>query len=196
MIILVVAALGFAAGVWASNGLSSKQARRLIANVADLNLDPQYVHIRRVNTGLGGRAVVEALIQTGFELAQQNGQWSVVRVRLGDRQWESVEFMTTAIKHEKIRRTSADMRVLGHALAAYYRDHHHYPAAANFAALIDLLLPQYLSRVIREDYWHRPYVYQPTPNGYQILSLGPDGRPATGDELRLENGELHVPTTE
>ncbi|MCS6805803.1 MAG: type II secretion system protein GspG [Acidobacteriota bacterium] len=196
LIMLVVALVAFAGGVWADNALSSRQARRLIANVGDLNLDPEHIHIRRINTGLGGRAVVEALVQTGFELAHQNGQWAVVRVRLGDRQWDSIEFITAAITHEKIRRTSADLRVLAQAMAAYHRDHHRYPAAANFAALVDMLVPQYLGRIIREDYWHRAYVYQPTPNGYQVVSLGADGQLATADDLRLENGHLRVPTTE
>ncbi len=194
---LIVAAVAFAGGVLAGNGLSSKQARQLIARMNGLALPPEDIHVRRINIGFGGReATVEALVQTGFQFTQKDGQWEVTRVRTGDRRWENVDLVTTAILNEKIKRTSADLRILAQALKMYYQDHRTYPQASNFSALIDTLLSGYLDQIIREDYWHQSYVYTPASNGYQILSLGPDRKQGTTDDIVLENGNLTLPESD
>jgi len=179
----------FLCGAMASDGLSPGEARRLIATMGGMNLPKEAVHIRRIDT-LGGQATVEALVQTGFEFTKRDGRWEVTGVRVGDRQWESVELVTAAVRAEKIRRTTEDVREVAAALEAFRRERGFLPQAKDFAALIDFLTPHYLPRVIREDYWHRSFVYSMTPHGYRIESLGPDGKPATGDEIVMENGQL------
>ncbi|MBI3951978.1 MAG: type II secretion system protein GspG [Acidobacteria bacterium] len=191
---LITMLAAFGSGVLAGSGLSSKDARQLIATMNGLELSPDDVHIRRLDMGFSGKdAVVEALVQIAFKFTQQNGHWSVTHVRTGDRQWESVELVTTAVRAEKIKRTGVDLREVAQALDAYRRDHEVYPQAPTFSALIDALLPTYLSRVIREDYWHQSYVYTPAPNGYRIFSVGPDGKQGTDDDIVIENGELISP---
>lgn len=45
----------------------------------------------------------------------------------------------------------------------------------------------YLKRGLPKDPWHNPYVYrypgQHNPNGYDLSSLGPDGREGGGDDI-------------
>jgi hypothetical protein len=195
--LLLAMAVGFGGGVLAGDGLSSGEARKLIARMGGIELSPDDVHIRQVDTGLGGRdAVVEALVQTAFKLTRRDGRWSVTHVRTGDRQWESVELVTTAVQAEKIKRTKAELREVAQALEAYRLQQNGYPEVRDFAVLIDTLYPQYLGRIIREDYWHRSYIYTLLPTGYQIRSLGPDGKQGTSDDIIIENGELISPAVD
>jgi hypothetical protein len=194
---LIVTLVAFGSGVWAGNELSSKQARRLIARLGGMALAPDQVHIRRVDMGFGSRdAVVEALVQTGFKFTRENNEWTVTHVRTGDRQWESVELVTTAVAAEKVKRTKADLDQVAQAVVAYHRDYEAYPPAAEFSELIDMLLPRYLNRIIREDYWHQSYVYALTPRGFQLLSFGPDGKRGTSDDIVIESGASARPATE
>lgn len=194
---LIVTLVAFGSGVWAGNELSSKQARSLIARLGGMTLAPDQVHIRRIDVGFGGRdAVVEALVQTGFKFTRENNEWSVTHVRTGDRQWESVELVTTAVAAEKIKRTKADLDQVAQAVVAYHRDYEAYPPAAEFSELIDTLLPRYLSRIIREDYWHQSYVYALTPRGFQLLSFGPDRKRGTSDDIVIDSGASARSATE
>jgi len=183
----------FLMGVWARGELSPGEARRLIATIGGIQLPKENVHVRRIDR-LGGRdAVVEAFVLTAFKFTRRDDEWEITEVRVGDRQWESVELVTTAVRAEKIRRTIADLQEVAAAVEAFRKERGFYPAVADFAALVDQLAPTYLKRVIREDWWHRPFRYGLTRAGYRLESLGPDGKPNTGDEIILENGEIVAP---
>lgn len=183
----------FLMGVWARGELSPGEARRLIATVGGIRLPKENVHIRRMDT-LGGRdAVVEAFVLTAFKFTRRDDRWEITEVRVGDREWESVELVTTAVRAEKIRRTLADLREVATALEAFRRERGFYPQVGDFPALVDHLVPTYLTRVIREDWWHRPLRYVVTARGYRLESWGPDGKPDTGDEIIIENGEVTAP---
>lgn len=187
--LLLATVVAFGGGILAGGGLSGNEARTLIARTGGIDLSPDDVYIRRIDSGVGGRdAVVEALVQTAFKFRRENGQWVVTHMRTGDRQWESVELAATAVRDEKIKRTTADLTELAQALEAYRSQQEGYPPAKDFAALIDLLLPTYLKRIIREDYWHHGYVYTFTAPGYQLRSLGPDGKQGTSDDIVIQNG--------
>ncbi len=191
---LVLALVGaFLIGVGAREELPPGEARRLIATVGGIQLPKENVHIRRVDR-LGGRdAVVEAFVLTAFKFTRREDRWEVTEVRVGDRQWESVELVTTAVRAEKIRRTLADLREVARALEAFRKERGFYPPVADFAALVDHLVPTYLSRIIREDWWHRPLRCTITAKGYRLESLGPDGESQSGDEIIIENGEVIAP---
>jgi hypothetical protein len=191
---LVLAVVGaFLMGVGAREELSSGEARRRIATVGGIQLPKENVHIRRIDR-LGGRdAVVEAFVLTAFKFTRRGDHWEITEVRVGDRQWESVELVTTAVRAEKIRRTLADLREVARALEAFHKERGFYPPVADFAALVDHLVPTYLPRVIREDWWHRPLRCTITARGYRLESLGPDGESGSGDEIVIENGEVIAP---
>ena len=170
--------------------LGSREARERIAEAVGLD-KPDRVHIKGISAGMNGQAVVEATVDAAFRFQQdRDGKWKVVEVRTGDRRWESVELIQTAINKEKALRTTADLRTLAVALEAFRRERGFYVAADNNSALVDALAPRYLSPIIRIDAWSREFEYKGTETGYRLASLGPDGRPNTGDELIIENGQL------
>jgi hypothetical protein len=170
--------------------LGSREARERIAEAVGLD-NANKVQIKNISPGMGGQAIVEARIETAFRFQQdKDGNWRAVEVRTGDRRWESIELVQTAINKEKVLRTTADLRTLATALEAFRRERGFYVASDNNSALVDNLAPRYLSPIIRVDAWSREFEYKGTQSGYRLQSLGPDGRPNTGDEIVIENGQL------
>ncbi|HSB09565.1 MAG TPA: type II secretion system protein GspG [Blastocatellia bacterium] len=178
-----------AAGVFARE-LGAREARDRIAQVLGFD-KPDRVHIKSISSGVGGDAIVEAQLETAFRFkADKDGKWQPVEVRTGDRRWESIELIQTAIQKEKTLRTTAELRTLATALEAYRRDNGSYVEADSGAALIDSLGTRYLVAIIRLDAWSRELGYKGTPSGYRLSSAGPDGKPGTGDDIVFENGQL------
>jgi hypothetical protein len=169
--------------------LGARDARLRIAEALHLD-NPKNVHVRSINEGMGGQAIVEASIDAAFRLEQKEGRWKAVEVRTGDRSWESFELIETAIRKEKILRTTADMRAIATAIEAFRRERGHYVAAKTASALIDNIAPAYLGSVIRRDAWSHEFQYSGDASRYRLVSLGPDGRADTGDEIVIENGEV------
>ncbi|MBI3650115.1 MAG: type II secretion system protein GspG [Acidobacteria bacterium] len=172
-------------------GLPAGEARKQIA--AALGYDkPDGIHIKNISSGLGGsQAIVEVTVDAAFRLQQdQAGNWKAVEVRTGDRRWESLELIDAAIRKEKILRTTSELRTIATALEAYRRANGGYVAAQSGVKLIDQLAPHYLLHIVRLDAWSNELDYQGTATHYRLVSLGPDGKPNSGDEIILENGQV------
>jgi hypothetical protein len=170
--------------------LGSRQARESIAEAIGFD-KPNRVHIKSISTGMGGEAVVEATVETAFHLGRdKSGKWVVKEVRTGDRTWESIELVATAVRKEKILRTAADMRTLATALEAYRRETGSYVAAQDGRGLVDALAPAYLGAVLRLDAWSNEFDYKGNGNKYRLASRGPDGKPDSDDDIVFENGAM------
>ena len=184
-ILLVFAAAGFVI----ANELGAREARQKIAQAIGLDKADR-VHITKIS-GIGGDAVVEATVEQTYHFTtDKSGKWVVAEVRTGDRRWESLELIDTAVKKEKILRTAAGLTAIATALEAYRRERGAYVAADSGAALIDNLCPRYLGTVIRLDAWSREFDYTGTAGAYTLKSRGPDGKAGTGDDIIMENGKL------
>ena len=170
--------------------LGAREAQEAIASA--LSLDKrERVRIKNISAGLGDQAIVEATVDATFRLVKEkDGKWKAVEARAGDRQWESFELIHTAVRKEKTLRTTADLRTLATALEAFHRERGFYVAADTAAALVDHLAPTYMGTVLRLDAWSHEFQYRGTPTAYRLSSLGPDGRPDTGDDIVIENGQL------
>jgi hypothetical protein len=170
--------------------LGAREAQEAIASA--LSLDKrERVRIKNISAGLGDQAIVEATVDATFRLVKEkDGKWKAVEARTGDRQWESIELIHTAVRKEKTLRTTADLRTLATALEAFQRERGFYVAADTAAALVDHLAPRYMGTVLRLDAWSHEFQYRGTPTAYRLSSLGPDGRPDTGDDIVIENGQL------
>ena len=195
---LVIAALAISL-IWVAafgRELRARDARNAIA--AGLGFDkPDGVRIKSISASAGGDAIAEATIEAGFHLRQdKDGKWKAVEIRTGDRRWESIELIQTAVRKEKALRTTAELRSIATALEAFKRERGHYVAAANSTELIDLLAPRYLPMVIRIDAWSNNLEYKGTTSSYRLASSGPDGKPATDDDIVIENGQLIQGTAE
>lgn len=189
-LVMIAIALAFVWTVAFAGALGAREAREKIA--AALGLDKaERVHVKSISAGPGSEAIVEAQVEAAFRFTtDQSGNWKAVEVRTGDRRWESFELLDTALRKEKALRTTAEMRAVVTALEAFRRERGAYVTAETGAALIDHLAPQYLGAIIRLDAWSHELQYKGTATGYRLLSLGPDGKPNTADDIVFENGQL------
>jgi len=97
---------------------------------------------------------------------------------------------------EQARQAAAvsQIQTLGTALDAFEVDTGYYPKGKN--GLVDLVQPPrdaqnwrgpYMKNDIPPDPWGRPYIYEcpgkHNPSSYDLMSLGPDGRLGTDDDV-------------
>jgi hypothetical protein len=195
-LVMIIIALGFIWVLAHGRELGAREARERIAGALGLD-KPDRVRIKDISAGMGGEAIVEAQLDASFRFTQgKDGNWNAVEVRTGDRKWESIELIQTAMRKEKALRTTADMRTLATALEAFRRERGFYVEADTGSALVDNLAPRYLGTIIRLDAWSREFDYKGSRTGYRLASLGPDGKSQTGDEIVFENGQLVKGATE
>lgn len=188
-----VSLLAVAGVMWAASAaetISVRQARELLQHLGGANLQKDQVQIKKIESGMGGGAIVEAQIETAFRVQKQKDGWHIAEVRLGDRQWESFELIKEAIKREKVRRTTALLNKFADGLSAYQRERGQYVAAEKIGDLLDYLSPRYIAAPPPFDLWGKPLDYRGTAQSYRLTSGGPDGKVGTQDDLVLENGVL------
>ena len=189
-LVMTALALSFIGVAAFARELGAREAREKIAQALGFD-KPNNVHIKNISRGMGNEAIVEAQFDAAFRFTpDKEGKWQAVDVRAGDRKWESIELIQTALRKEKALRTGAELRAIATALEAYRRDKGSYVQAETGSALIDHLAPSYLSSIIRLDAWSRELNYKGSSNSYRLSSLGPDGKADTDDDIVFENGRL------
>lgn len=181
---VVVIAGGLTVGrTFAAGDLTPKEARRLIARMAGVNLPSDAVRVKEVSA-MGNSATVVAQVETAFRFDKGgDGKWRIAEIRTGDRRWEDVDLLVKALNAEKISRARAELESIATALEAYHREHGSYLESKTEGALIDSLNPRYLPRVIRIDPWHQPYQYEGSRASFTLRSSGPDEKPNTPDDV-------------
>ena len=86
---LLVATCGLIISTRAAGDLSAKEARRLIARMAGIQLPSDAVRIKDVSS-LGSSATVTAQVETAFKFEKgSDGKWRVAEIRTGDRRWDA-----------------------------------------------------------------------------------------------------------
>ena len=189
-LVMIALALSFIGVAAFARELGAREAREKIAQALGFDKSDN-VHIKNISRGMGDEAIVEAQFDAAFRFtADKEGKWQAVDVRAGDRKWESIELIQTALRKEKALRTGAELRTIATALEAYRRDKGSYVQVDTGSALIDHLAPSYLSSIIRLDAWSRELSYKGSATSYRLFSLGPDGKPGTNDDIVFENGRL------
>ena len=184
-LICVTAVSLIVARTQAAGDLSPKEARKLIARMAGINLPSDAVRIKEVSS-TGNSALVVAQVETAFRLVKgDHDKWRVAEIRTGDRRWEDVELLMKALNVEKTARARAELESIATALESYRRERGAYLESKKHAALIDSLSPRYLARVIRIDPWHQPYEYEGTRTGFVLRSSGPDEKANTEDDVTI-----------
>jgi len=189
-LVMIALALSFIGVAAFARELGAREAREKIAQALGFDKSDN-VHIKNISHGIGGEAIVEAQFDAAFRFTpDKEGKWQAVDVRAGDRKWESIELIQTALRKEKALRTGAELRTIATALEAYRRDKGSYVQAETGSALIDHLAPSYLSSIVRLDAWSRELSYKGSATSYRLSSFGPDGKPDTDDDIVFENGRL------
>ena len=167
----------------AAGDLTPKEARRLIARMAGIQLPSDAVRVKEVSA-TGNSATVVAQVETAFRFDKGgDGKWRVAEIRTGDRRWEDVDMLVKALNAEKTARARAELESIATALESFRRERGSYPELKSEAALIDNLNPHYLARVIRVDPWHQSYEYEGTRTSFVLRSAGPDEKANTPDDV-------------
>lgn len=172
----------------AAGELSPKEARKLIANMAGIQLPSDAVRIKDISS-LGTSTVVVAQVETAFRMVKgDKDKWRISEVRTGDRRWEDLDTLMRALNVEKTARARAELESIATALESFRRERGFYVEAKSEATLVDSLSPRYLARVIRIDPWHKPYEYEGSRSGFVLRSAGPDGKADTSDDVTVTSG--------
>jgi len=194
--ILIISLVAFAAAgsffiasrTRAAGDLTPKEARKLIARMAGIELPSDAVRVKDIST-MGNTAVVVAQVETAFRLVKgDKDKWRVAESRTGDRRWEDLDTLMKALNVEKTARARAELESIATALESFRRERGFYLESKSEAVLIDNLNPRYLARVIRVDPWHKPYEYEGGRNSIVLRSDGPDGKPGTDDDITVTKG--------
>jgi hypothetical protein len=183
----IVGASLIATNTRAAGDLTPKEARKVIARLAGIELPSDAVRVKSISA-MGNSAVVVAQVETAFRLVNDKDKWRVAEIRTGDRRWEDVDLLVRALNAEKGARVRAELETIATALEAFRRERGSYVEAKTEAVLIDFLSPRYLTRVIRLDAWHQPYEYEGSRDAYVLRSSGPDGKSGTSDDVVLTKG--------
>lgn len=188
LLMVSVAVTGFIASrTRAASDLSPKEARRLIARMAGIELPSDAVRVKDVSS-FGNSATVVAQVETAFRFVKgDNDKWRIAEIRTGDRRWEDLDLLVRALNAEKTQRARAELESIATALESYRREHGVYVDAKNEAALVDRLNPRYLKTIIRIDPWHRPYEYEGHGASFTLRSAGPDEKPGTSDDITVNS---------
>src|SRR5437867_11609057 len=91
--------------------LSHDEARKKIAEIGRSNLVPDAIEIRRIVSQSDTQAIAEATITLAFQFKRDNpdAEWRIEAVRLGDREWISLDELLAGI-NEGRRRSRANAR--------------------------------------------------------------------------------------
>lgn len=172
----------------AAGDLSPKEARKLIAGMAGIQLPSDAVRIKEISS-MGNSVVVVAQVEAAFRMVKGDKEkWRISEIRTGDRRWEDLDTLMRALNVEKTARARAELESIATALESFRRERGFYVESKSEAALIDSLNPRYLARVIRVDPWHKPFEYEGSRSGFVLRSAGPDGKPNTADDVTLTSG--------
>src|SRR2546427_1743143 len=155
LLVVMATAVGFiATQTRAAGDLTPKEARKLIARMAGIELPSDAVRVKNISTA-GNTAIVVAQVETAFRLVKDDkDKWRIAEIRTGDRRWEDLDTLMKALNVEKTARARAELESIATALESYRRERGFYVESKSEAALIDNLNPHYLAQVIRVDPWH------------------------------------------
>ena len=185
--VLLCCASAVMVGGETADKLGAKEARRLIARVAGVELETDAIRVKDISV-LGASAVVVAEVETAFRFSRgEDGKWRVAEIRTGDNRWEDIDLLVNAINVEKRARARAELEMMRGALEAFRGERGFYVVAEDHAVLIDYLSPRYMTRIVRLDPWHNPYGYEGTTNRFSLRSAGPDGIAGTADDVAISN---------
>src|SRR5205085_8959570 len=135
--------------------LSHDEARRKIAEIGRSNLIPDAIEIRRIISQTDTQAIAEATITLAFQFKRDNpnAEWRIQAVRLGDREWISLDELLAGINEGRRRATSDAMHKLAEAVEKYRARNGRLPNVWDIVGLTDIFHPQYMDGLVREDGW-------------------------------------------
>src|SRR5262245_18397240 len=136
----------FALPACTSARLSHDEARKRIAQIGQSKLVPDSIEIQRIVSQSYRSAIAEATVALAFQFkrANANAEWRIEAVRLGDRDWISLDELLAALNEGRRRTTLQAMQQLAEAVEKYRSANGSLPAARDIVALSDMLYPNYM----------------------------------------------------
>jgi len=180
----------FALPACTSARLSHDEVRKRIAAIGQSSLIPDAIEIRRIVSQSDTSAIAEATVTLAFQFKRPNdkAEWHIEAVRLGDRDWISLDELLAAINEGRRRTTEHSMQQLAEGIEKFRAENCTLPMAKDIVGLTDTLYPRYMNVLVREDGWGNPIIYEATgPSTFRLISVGPDGRRGTQDDILREN---------
>lgn len=168
--------------------LTNRRARCLVAHLFSISLPSDAVRVKdisKLDLGTQPSALAVTLLQADFRLAKDRSGWQVIGFRSGNRDWTNIGSAQGTLDSIKRDKTNADMNAIASALEAFRKERGSFVVSDKHIALIDILHPRFLSRVLRLDSWQHPYRYQGERDHFTLRSLGPDGKENTADDIVL-----------
>ena len=148
-------------------------------------MDQKDINIDSV-TQTGGSAIAEASVRAAFKLEKVNDAWVVREIRIGKRPWEKLDDILRALDQIKTQETRKLLDQVMAAVERYREKVGNLPNFSDYISLSDLLSPNFLNPLIREDSWQRPLAaYKSGADGIRLVSPGADGLPGTPDDIEL-----------
>jgi hypothetical protein len=171
-----------------ATALTVKRARCLVAELLGVTLPSDQVRIKSISSldlpfGSESSALIVSLIQLDFRLSRDTSGWHVAEFKSGNGGWINIAALPAALNEAKRVAATSDLSAIASALIDFHRKRGVFVVSDKESVLIDHLSPQYLTRVIRVDPWHRPYQYNGEQDRFSLRSLGPDGKPNTPDDI-------------
>lgn len=176
--------------------LSQQEVRKQISEIGKSNLVPNAIEIRRISLQTNTLAIAETNVQLAFlfKRANPSEQWRVDSVRLGDRDWVSIDQLLVAVNEIRRRTSFEDLEKLSSGIANYRTRNGSLPNASDIVALTDILQPEYMNDLIRMDAWGNPITYEMTgASTYRLISPGADGLRGTDDDVILDSSRPATP---
>src|SRR5437867_9170222 len=123
--------------------LSHDEARKKIAEIGRSNLVPDAIEIRRIVSQSDTQAIAEATITLAFQFKRDapNAEWRIQAVRLGDRDWISLDDILAGINEGRRHTTPDAMPILVEAVEQDRTSHGSLPKATDIVGLTDILHP-------------------------------------------------------
>src|SRR5881296_1059487 len=108
-------------GACTSARLSHDEAQKKIAEIGRSNLVPDAIEIRRIVSQTDTQAIAEATVTLAFQFKRDNPntEWRIEAVRLGDREWISLDELLAAINESRRRTTAQEMQQIADAIERY-----------------------------------------------------------------------------
>lgn len=106
----------------AKSTLKKSDAQKLVAAYSLLELGKDAVTIREITPG-DSSATVAATVRVGVRFERDaKGDWRAVELRVGDREWESLDLLARAINNDSFTRARAALDALATELDAQARE--------------------------------------------------------------------------
>ena len=176
--------------------LSNDEARKKISEIGRSNLVPDAIEIRRIVSQTATQAIAESNVTLAFHFKKDKpeAEWRIDAVRLGDRDWISLDELLAAINEGRRRTTVQEMQKLASGIEKFRQSNGSLPNARDIVGLTNVLHPLYVDELIRQDGWGNDIDYAVTAGStFRLVSRGADGRLGTPDDIVVDGQRAAAP---